>query len=89
MDEKKLAELIRSVIKEELQVVRALRDGQEELKAQLEGLALDVHKLHGELAAVRQERQRDRDVSDIRAGRTDREILDIKHRLNSLEQQDN
>lgn len=93
MDEKKLAELIRSVIKEELQetnqIIRALRDGQEELKAQMEGLSLDVHKLHGELAAVRQERQRDRDISDIRAGRTEREILEIKSRLDHLEQQDN
>ncbi|WP_286883361.1 hypothetical protein [Aneurinibacillus sp. UBA3580] len=71
--------------KETNQIVRALRDGQEEMKAQMEGLALDVHKLHGEVTAIRQERQRDRDISDIRAGRTQREILEINSRLEQLE----
>jgi hypothetical protein len=48
MDEQKLVELMRSVIKEELnplnqrfqemnQIIYALRDGQEELKAQIKG----------------------------------------------------
>jgi chromosome segregation ATPase len=75
--------------KETNQIVRALRDGQEEMKAQMEGLALDVHKLHGEVTAIRQERQRDRDISDIRAGRTQREILEINSRLEQLEREKN
>jgi phage shock protein A len=64
LDEKKLAELLRSIIKEELQpiydrtdelkqIVHALRDGQEELKAQMDSLSLDVHKLHGEVTAIK------------------------------------
>lgn len=75
--------------KETNQIVRVLRDGQEEMKAQMEGLALDVHKLHGEVTAIRQERQRDRDISDIRAGRTQREILEINSRLEQLEREKN
>ncbi|WCK54209.1 hypothetical protein PP175_23455 [Aneurinibacillus sp. Ricciae_BoGa-3] len=70
MDEKKLVQLMRAVIKEELnpinqkyeelnqryqemnQIIYALRDGQEELKAQLEGISLDVDKLHGEVKQI-------------------------------------
>jgi predicted nucleic acid-binding Zn-ribbon protein len=93
VDEKKLLELMRSVVKEEMQevkqVVYALRDGQEELKAQMEGLALDVHKLFGEVTAIRQERKRDQDLADIRAGRTEREIIELQTRIDALEQQKN
>jgi chromosome segregation ATPase len=81
------------IMKEQLnktnQIVRTLRDGQEELKAQMEGLSLDVHKLHGELTATRREHQRDRDISDMRAGRTEREILEINSRLEQLERREN
>ncbi|WCK55736.1 hypothetical protein PP175_07275 [Aneurinibacillus sp. Ricciae_BoGa-3] len=124
MDENKLVELMRSMMKEELkpinerldqmdqrfdqidqrmdrmdqrldqmdqryeemgQIVRALRDGQEELKAQMEGISLDVHKLHGEVAALRQEIRRDQDLADMRAGRTERQIAEINSRIEQLE----
>ncbi|ERI06967.1 hypothetical protein [Aneurinibacillus aneurinilyticus] len=71
------------------QIVRALRDGQEELKAQIEGISIDVHKLHGEVAAIRRERKHDRNISDLRAGRTERELLEMNARLEQLEHCEN
>ncbi|MED0758304.1 hypothetical protein P4S93_14505 [Aneurinibacillus thermoaerophilus] len=85
MDEKKLAELIRSIIKEEMQeikqVVYALRDGQEELKAQMESLSLDVHKLHGEVTAIKEDAERIHkrlDYQILRIARTEEELHLLK-----------
>jgi peptidoglycan hydrolase CwlO-like protein len=49
-------DLILKGIKELQQITRAIYDRQEETDAKLEALASDVHKLHGEITAIRQER---------------------------------
>ncbi|MEK0285313.1 hypothetical protein P5F76_01075, partial [Caldifermentibacillus hisashii] len=43
------------------QIVRAIRDRQDETDAKLDALSIDVHKLHGELNFVKEE------ISDIKA----------------------
>lgn len=53
--------LMQTQLTETNQIVRAIRDRQDETDAKLDALAIDVHKLHGELNFVKEE------ISDIKA----------------------
>lgn len=45
-------------LQETNEIVRAIRDRQEETDAKLDALSMDVHKLHGEVASVKTKQER-------------------------------
>ncbi|ERI09756.1 hypothetical protein [Aneurinibacillus aneurinilyticus] len=74
-------DLILEGIKELQQITRAIHDRQEETDAKLEALAMEVHKLHGEVASVKEDTKRIHkrlDYQILRIARTEEEIHLLK-----------
>ncbi|WP_416876582.1 hypothetical protein, partial [Kitasatospora sp. SC0581] len=64
------------------QIVRAIRDRQEETDAKLDALSMDVHHAHGEIAGVKDA------VKELREGVifVNRKVADTEYEVNLLKQ---
>lgn len=73
--------LMQTQLQETNEIVRAIRDRQEETDAKLDALSMDVHKLHGEVASIKLNQDRLEKIVEklsVRSLEQESEIRDIR-----------
>lgn len=73
--------LMQTQLQETNEIVRAIRNRQEETDAKLDALSMDVHKLHGEVASIKLNQDRLEKIVEklsVRSLEQESEIRDIR-----------
>lgn len=72
---------IKTQTNENTQLIKAIHDRQDETDAKLEGLSINVHKLHGELASIKEGQERQDKILEslaLRSLEQETELRDLK-----------
>lgn len=78
LDLKESQGLMQIQLNETNAIVRAIRDRQEETDAKLDELSMDVHKLHGEIASIKEDQERHEKILEKLSLRSIEQEADIR-----------
>lgn len=78
LDLKESQGLMQIQLNETNAIVRAIRDRQEETDAKLDALSIDVHKLHGEIASIKEDQERHEKILEKLSLRSIEQEADIR-----------
>lgn len=78
LDLKESQGLMQIQLNETNAIVRAIRDRQEETDAKLDALSMDVHKLHGEVASIKEGQERHEKILEKLSLRSIEQEADIR-----------
>ena len=87
-DIKNEQQVMKSQLNENTEMIRAIYDRQEETDARQEALTMDFHKLHGEVASIKEEQTLHSEIlKQLADGQTRQERILERLSLRSIEQE--